>query len=58
MCSEAVWWRCHRRIIADHLLARGESVFHLMGLHKVEPAQLSEGAQARGAGVTYPLRDP
>src|SRR5574337_1147103 len=30
MCSEAVWWRCHRRIVADHLLARGETVFHLM----------------------------
>src|SRR4029078_12748896 len=26
MCAEAVWWRCHRRIIADHLIARGESV--------------------------------
>ena len=30
MCSEAVWWRCHRRLVADHLLARGEAVFHLM----------------------------
>ena len=30
MCSEAVWWRCHRRIVADHLLARGETVLHLM----------------------------
>src|SRR3546814_15157602 len=26
MCAEAVWWRCHRRIVADHLIARGESV--------------------------------
>lgn len=58
MCSEAVWWRCHRRIIADHLLARGERVFHLMGRDKAEPAQLSQGAQARGAEVTYPLRGP
>jgi uncharacterized protein (DUF488 family) len=31
MCSEAVWWRCHRRIIADHLIARGEQVVHIMG---------------------------
>jgi uncharacterized protein (DUF488 family) len=58
MCSEAVWWRCHRRIIADHLIARGETVLHLMGSDKAEPAQLSEGAQALGAHVTYPLRDP
>ena len=54
MCSEAVWWRCHRRIIADHLLARGEKVFHLMGLDKVEPARLSAGARADGAVLTYP----
>ena len=31
MCAEAVWWRCHRRIIADYLLSRGRTVFHLMG---------------------------
>lgn len=54
MCSEAVWWRCHRRIIADHLLARGERVFHLMGADKAEPARLSEGARVNGAKVTYP----
>ncbi|MFZ1837934.1 MAG: DUF488 domain-containing protein, partial [Dokdonella sp.] len=29
MCSEAVWWRCHRRIISDHLLARGACVLHI-----------------------------
>jgi uncharacterized protein (DUF488 family) len=55
MCSEAVWWRCHRRIVADWLIARGERVFHLMGGDRVEPAKLSHGA-AVGAGgaVTYP----
>ena len=31
MCAEAVWWRCHRRIIADYLLAQGVSVMHIMG---------------------------
>ena len=54
MCSEAVWWRCHRRIVADHLLARGEEVFHLMAPARVEPARLSSGAQVAGAAVTYP----
>src|SRR5690606_32333152 len=29
MCSEAVWWRCHRRIISDYLLIRNAQVFHL-----------------------------
>ena len=31
MCAEAVWWRCHRRIIADYLICGGESVFHILG---------------------------
>jgi uncharacterized protein (DUF488 family) len=54
MCSEAVWWRCHRRIVADHLIARGESVFHLMDKGRVEPARLSEGAVVADGAVTYP----
>jgi uncharacterized protein (DUF488 family) len=54
MCSEAVWWRCHRRLIADRLLARGEAVFHLMGEDRVEPAKLSEGANIEDGVVTYP----
>ncbi len=31
MCAEAVWWRCHRRIITDYLLAAGERVMHILG---------------------------
>jgi uncharacterized protein (DUF488 family) len=55
MCSEAVWWRCHRRIVADHLIARGETVFHIMGEGRLEPARLSSGAVTRdGAPVIYP----
>jgi uncharacterized protein (DUF488 family) len=54
MCSEAVWWRCHRRIVADHLIARGESVFHLMGGGRAEPARMSEGARVSEGLVTYP----
>src|SRR6185437_4490080 len=41
MCSEAVWWRCHRRIIADYLLAEGISVAHIMGHGQVVPAMLT-----------------
>ncbi len=54
MCSEAVWWRCHRRIIADHLLARGEDVFHLMGNGRQQRAELTEGASADAGTVVYP----
>jgi uncharacterized protein (DUF488 family) len=45
MCAEAVWWRCHRRIVADYLLARGIAVMHIMGSGKVEPATLTPGAR-------------
>lgn len=47
MCSEAVWWRCHRRIVSDHLLARGEDVCHLMDGGRAERALLTSGAVAR-----------
>lgn len=55
MCSEAVWWRCHRRIIADHLLAGGEDVVHIVGRGRLEPAVLNPGAVIGDDGrVTYP----
>jgi uncharacterized protein (DUF488 family) len=55
MCAEVVWWRCHRRIITDYLLAAGETVLHIMGPGKIEPAHMSEGARPDDAGqLTYP----
>ena len=54
MCSEAVWWRCHRRIIADYLLADGRAVLHLMGKDRIEPASMTRAAIVRGGVVTYP----
>ena len=61
MCAEAVWWRCHRRLVADYMLAHGWDVVHLMG-----PGQRQEGVLTSGAiplpdgTVAYPgpeLRD-
>lgn len=58
MCAEAVWWRCHRRIIADYLLASGISVEHIMGLGTVTPATPTAGALIVDAGrVRYPAPD-
>ncbi len=54
MCAEAVWWRCHRRIISDYLLERGRPVFHLMGNGRVEPARVTPGAHAENGRITYP----
>jgi uncharacterized protein (DUF488 family) len=55
MCAEAVWWRCHRRIIADYLLAAGETVFHILGQDRIEPANLTGAARlAPDMSLTYP----
>jgi uncharacterized protein (DUF488 family) len=55
MCAETVWWRCHRRIITDYLLAAGERVFHILGPAQIEPATMNEAAQASAAGtLVYP----
>src|SRR6195256_6842431 len=58
MCAEAVWWRCHRRIIADYLIAAGEIVFHILGQGRVVPARMTAAAQpAPNKAVTYPAAD-
>jgi len=55
MCAEAVWWRCHRRIIADYLLAGGIPVEHIIGPGRPTPATLTPAAQARPDGtLRYP----
>jgi uncharacterized protein (DUF488 family) len=51
MCSEAVWWRCHRRIIGDYLIARGIPVMHIMGPGKMERATLTPNAHQLGNGT-------
>lgn len=58
MCSEAVWWRCHRRIIADHLLAHDDDVMHILGPGRVDDAQPSPGAEiGPDRVVTYPASE-
>ena len=54
MCSEAVWWRCHRRIIADYLILNGREVMHLMSDKRMEPAKMTPGARERDARLVYP----
>lgn len=59
MCAEAVWWRCHRRIIADYLLAGGTPVVHIMAIGKLVPAHMTPGAQPQPDGaVLYPEAAP
>jgi uncharacterized protein (DUF488 family) len=58
MCAEAVWWRCHRRIIADYLMLLGWKVIHLMGVDRAEPARITSAARERDGQIVYPAPDP
>ena len=55
MCAEAVWWRCHRRLIADRLVAAGDDVLHILSAERAEPHSLTEFAVVGADGqITYP----
>jgi uncharacterized protein (DUF488 family) len=54
MCAEAVWWQCHRRLLADFLVVRGIPVLHVLPSGPAKPHELSEFAHVEGASVTYP----
>ena len=59
MCAEAVWWRCHRRIVSDYLLARGDKVLHIVSEAEPKPATLTPGAVIRDdSKVVYPPEQP
>jgi uncharacterized protein (DUF488 family) len=59
MCSESVWWRCHRRLLADHLtLAAGCHVVHLMHDGRTIDHPLTEGVRPADAGVVYDGSSP
>ena len=58
MCAETLWWRCHRRIIADYLIAAGEEVLQILGPGPVEPARMTPAARpGRNGTLVYP-KDP
>ena len=54
MCSEAVPWRCHRRLITDALLVRGVAVYHIMSSTVTQPAELTPFAHVEDGRITYP----
>ena len=58
MCAETLWWRCHRRIIADYLVSEGETVFHILGMNDVARAHLTPAAKRGPDGtLVYPGRE-
>lgn len=57
MCAETLWWQCHRRIITDYLIAMGETVFHIIGPRKIEPARMTSAARHTALGeLHYPAQ--
>jgi uncharacterized protein (DUF488 family) len=58
MCAESVWWRCHRRMIADALLVRGWSVVHLLPGGRSQPHRLHPDARVEGERIVYDAGQP
>ena len=58
MCAEVLWWRCHRRLIADVLTALGARVLHVRDEHAAEAHRLAAPARLVGGRLTYAAEDP
>ena len=56
MCSERFYWRCHRRIISDHLYARGVEVIHIIDRGRIRRHRLTRFAVIRDGVPIYPPR--
>jgi uncharacterized protein (DUF488 family) len=54
MCAEGLFWRCHRRLVSDFLVANGLTVEHIMPNGELLPHKLTDGAVNLGGRVTYP----
>ena len=53
MCSEAVWWRCHRSLISDYLKVKGIEVNHIMSIGKAEPHPFTSAAGIADGELSY-----
>jgi uncharacterized protein (DUF488 family) len=53
MCAEAVWWRCHRSLIADYLKAHGVEVLHILGANKIDPHPYTSAARIVNGELNY-----
>lgn len=53
MCAEAVWWRCHRSLIADYLKAQGTEIIHIMNANKTEPHPFTSAARIVNGKLNY-----
>ncbi len=54
LCAELLWWQCHRRLIADQLVARGGTVYHVRDETRVDRHRLWDLARVTPDGLFYP----
>ncbi len=54
MCSEALWWRCHRSLVSDYLKLHGWTVLHIMGIGKVQEHTYTTPARIVNGELHYP----
>lgn len=54
LCAERLWWRCHRRLLSDWLLAQGHRVTHIIEPGQAREHQFPPFARVEGRSVTYP----
>lgn len=54
LCAERCWWRCHRRLLSDWLVAQGHGVIHILELNRAVEHRLPPFAKVEAGGVTYP----
>ena len=55
MCAEKLYWKCHRRLLSDYLVAQGIEIVHIIGSGKLAEHKLTPYAVVTEGGVTYPL---
>jgi uncharacterized protein (DUF488 family) len=59
MCAEALFWRCHRRLLSDYLVAQEVTVLHILGTKSLQPHQLTRGTTVTPEGLlVYPQNEP
>lgn len=58
LCAERFWWRCHRRLLADWLVAHGHTVIHIVDVGRAVPHKLSSTARIMEGRVIYPGGEP
>jgi uncharacterized protein (DUF488 family) len=58
MCAEAVWWQCHRSLIADYLKAMEIPVWHILGPDRVDPHPFTSAARLINGQLSYRATEP